>query len=88
MPTNSYAVGLTILSRHIRVALFNKQEVLSNVHTVRAVWIAKEPKTWKFSPKVLFTYYMLVNCKHVCKHYLYDIRFSRGWDPLHMMEIV
>ncbi|XP_062509468.1 nephrocystin-1-like [Corticium candelabrum] len=44
--------GLTILSRHIRVALFNKQEVLSNVHTVRAVWIEKEPKTWKFQPKV------------------------------------
>jgi nephrocystin-1 len=51
IPAVTPASGLTILSRHIRVAVFNKQDVLSNVHTVRAVWITKEPKTWKFSPK-------------------------------------
>ena len=75
--------GLTILSRHIRVALFNKQEVLSNVHTVRAVWIEKEPKTWKFQPKVLSfqTHLSYADLCYVC-------RFSKDLPRPHTMLIV
>ncbi|XP_016280773.1 nephrocystin-1 isoform X3 [Monodelphis domestica] len=45
-------VSLQILSRHIRLCLFDGSKVLSNIHTVRATWQPKKPKTWTFSPRV------------------------------------
>ncbi|XP_030643339.1 nephrocystin-1 [Chanos chanos] len=45
-------VGLQVLSRHIRFCAFNGTEVLSNVHTVRATYNPKSPKTWRFSPRM------------------------------------
>ncbi|XP_068931674.1 nephrocystin-1 isoform X1 [Petaurus breviceps papuanus] len=45
-------VSLQILSRHVRFCLFDGSKVLSNIHTVRATWQPKKPKTWTFSPRV------------------------------------
>ncbi|XP_016414155.1 nephrocystin-1 isoform X2 [Sinocyclocheilus rhinocerous] len=44
-------VGLQVLSRHIRLCAFNGTQVLSNIHTVRATYSSKSPKTWSFSPR-------------------------------------
>ncbi|KAM6997733.1 nephrocystin-1 isoform 2-T2 [Tautogolabrus adspersus] len=45
-------VGVQVLSRHIRLCAFDGTEVLSNIHTVRATYNPKSPKTWTFSPRV------------------------------------
>ncbi|NWW32813.1 NPHP1 protein, partial [Panurus biarmicus] len=45
--------GVQVLSRHIRLCLFDGSRVLSNIHTVRATWLPKNPQTWTFSPKVM-----------------------------------
>ncbi|NWX38286.1 NPHP1 protein, partial [Notiomystis cincta] len=45
--------GVQILSRHVRLCLFDGRQVLSNIHTVRATWLPKSPQTWTFSPKVI-----------------------------------
>ncbi|XP_036980006.1 nephrocystin-1 isoform X2 [Acanthopagrus latus] len=45
-------VGVQVLSRHIRLCAFNGTQVLSNIHTVRATYNSKSPKTWSFSPKM------------------------------------
>uniref|UniRef100_A0A4W4DW43 SH3 domain-containing protein n=1 Tax=Electrophorus electricus TaxID=8005 RepID=A0A4W4DW43_ELEEL len=45
-------VGLTVLSRHIRLCAFNGTQVLSNIHTVRAAYSPNSPKAWSFSPRV------------------------------------
>uniref|UniRef100_A0A673KMK4 Nephrocystin-1-like n=1 Tax=Sinocyclocheilus rhinocerous TaxID=307959 RepID=A0A673KMK4_9TELE len=45
-------VGLQVLSRHIRLCAFNGTQVLSNIHTVRATYSSKSPKTWSFSPRM------------------------------------
>ncbi|KAM9803748.1 LOW QUALITY PROTEIN: nephrocystin-1 [Neosynchiropus ocellatus] len=45
-------VGVQVLSRHIRLCAFDGTQVLSNVHTVRATYNPKSPKTWTFSPRV------------------------------------
>ncbi|CAH1263382.1 NPHP1 [Branchiostoma lanceolatum] len=44
--------ALDVKSRHVRVALFDGVKVLSNIHTVQAKWLEKEPKTWTFNPRV------------------------------------
>ncbi|XP_012967869.1 nephrocystin-1 isoform X3 [Mesocricetus auratus] len=44
--------SIQVLSRHVRLCLFDGSKVLSNIHTVRAVWQPKKPKTWTFSPQV------------------------------------
>ncbi|XP_048208274.1 nephrocystin-1 isoform X2 [Perognathus longimembris pacificus] len=44
--------SLQVLSRHVRLCLFDGSKVLSNIHTVRATWQSKKPKTWTFSPQV------------------------------------
>uniref|UniRef100_A0A4W3JSL9 Nephrocystin-1 n=2 Tax=Callorhinchus milii TaxID=7868 RepID=A0A4W3JSL9_CALMI len=44
--------GLQVLSRHVRFCLFDFKKVLSNIHTIRATWQSKSPKTWTFSPRV------------------------------------
>ncbi|XP_016125477.1 nephrocystin-1 isoform X2 [Sinocyclocheilus grahami] len=44
-------VGLQVLSRHIRLCAFDGTQVLSNIHTVRATYNSKSPKTWSFSPR-------------------------------------
>ncbi|XP_060711883.1 nephrocystin-1 isoform X1 [Hemiscyllium ocellatum] len=41
-----------VLSRQVRFCLFDGQRVLSNIHTIRATWQPKNPKTWTFSPRV------------------------------------
>ncbi|XP_013889255.1 nephrocystin-1 [Austrofundulus limnaeus] len=46
----SPGVGLQVLSRHIRLCAFDGTQVLSNIHTVRASYNSKNPKTWTFSP--------------------------------------
>nr|XP_020457314.1 nephrocystin-1 isoform X2 [Monopterus albus] len=45
-------VGVQVLSRHIRLCAFDGTQVLSNIHTVRATYNSKSPKTWSFSPKM------------------------------------
>ncbi|XP_077989642.1 nephrocystin-1-like [Glandiceps talaboti] len=45
-------VGLEILSRHVRICMFDGDKVLSNVHTVRATTTGPDGKEWRFSPKV------------------------------------
>uniref|UniRef100_A0A3Q2E1A9 Nephronophthisis 1 n=1 Tax=Cyprinodon variegatus TaxID=28743 RepID=A0A3Q2E1A9_CYPVA len=45
-------VGVQVLSRHIRLCAFDGAQVLSNIHTVRASYTSKNPKTWSFSPRV------------------------------------
>ncbi|KAM6280335.1 nephrocystin-1 isoform 1-T1 [Porphyrio hochstetteri] len=45
-------VSIQVLSRHVRLCLFDGNQVLSNVHTVRAMWQPKNPQTWTFSPRV------------------------------------
>uniref|UniRef100_A0A673IPW0 Nephrocystin-1-like n=1 Tax=Sinocyclocheilus rhinocerous TaxID=307959 RepID=A0A673IPW0_9TELE len=45
-------VGLQVLSRHVRLCAFNGSQVLSNIHTVRATYNSKIPKTWSFSPRM------------------------------------
>ncbi|XP_060165863.1 nephrocystin-1 isoform X3 [Globicephala melas] len=45
-------VSIQVLSRHVRFCLFDGNKVLSNIHTVRATWQPKKPKTWTFSPQV------------------------------------
>ncbi|NWR72741.1 NPHP1 protein, partial [Centropus unirufus] len=44
--------SIQVLSRHVRLCLFDGNQVLSNIHTVRATWLPKNPHTWTFSPKV------------------------------------
>ncbi|NXS55128.1 NPHP1 protein, partial [Brachypteracias leptosomus] len=44
--------SIQVLSRHLRLCLFDGQRVLSNIHTVRATWQPKNPQTWTFSPRV------------------------------------
>ncbi|KAM9054066.1 nephrocystin-1 isoform 5-T5 [Megaptera novaeangliae] len=44
--------SIQVLSRHVRFCLFDGNKVLSNIHTVRATWQPKTPKTWTFSPQV------------------------------------
>ncbi|XP_056903466.1 nephrocystin-1 [Takifugu flavidus] len=44
-------VGLQVLSRHIRLCASDGARVLSNIHTVRATYNPKSPKTWSFSPQ-------------------------------------
>ncbi|XP_053779907.1 nephrocystin-1 isoform X2 [Desmodus rotundus] len=47
--------SIQVLSRHVRLCLFDGSKVLSNIHTVRATWQPKKPKTWTFSPQVTGT---------------------------------
>ncbi|XP_075419262.1 nephrocystin-1 isoform X1 [Tenrec ecaudatus] len=44
--------SIQVLSRHVRLCLFDGNKVLSNIHTVRATWQPKKSKTWTFSPQV------------------------------------
>lgn len=44
--------SIQVLSRHVRLCVFDGNRVLSNIHTVRATWQPKKPKTWAFSPQV------------------------------------
>lgn len=44
--------GVEVLSRHVRLSLFNGTNILSNVHTVRANCSTNSPKLWTFSPRV------------------------------------
>uniref|UniRef100_A0A8C0B421 Nephrocystin 1 n=1 Tax=Buteo japonicus TaxID=224669 RepID=A0A8C0B421_9AVES len=45
-------VSIQVLSRHVRLCLFDGNRVLSNIHTVRATWQPKNSQTWTFSPRV------------------------------------
>ncbi|NXX47508.1 NPHP1 protein, partial [Tricholaema leucomelas] len=45
-------VSIQVLSRHVRLCLFDGSRVLSNIHSVRATWQPKNPQTWTFSPRV------------------------------------
>ncbi|XP_061821996.1 nephrocystin-1 isoform X2 [Nerophis lumbriciformis] len=44
-------VGVQVLSRHMRLCAYDGTQVLSNIHTVRASYSPKHPKTWTFSPR-------------------------------------
>uniref|UniRef100_A0A8C4XBT9 Nephrocystin 1 n=1 Tax=Erpetoichthys calabaricus TaxID=27687 RepID=A0A8C4XBT9_ERPCA len=44
--------SIQVLSRHVRLCVFDGTKVLSNIHTVRATYLSKNPKTWTFSPRV------------------------------------
>ncbi|XP_063774195.1 nephrocystin-1 [Pseudophryne corroboree] len=43
---------IQVLSRHVRLCVFDGTKVLGNIHTVRAAWLPKNSKTWTFSPRV------------------------------------
>ncbi|XP_040410028.1 nephrocystin-1 isoform X7 [Cygnus olor] len=45
------AGSIQVLSRHVRLCLFDGNRVLSNIHTVRATWQPKNPQMWTFSPR-------------------------------------
>ncbi|KAM9364988.1 nephrocystin-1 [Pholidichthys leucotaenia] len=45
-------VGVQVLSRHVRLCAFDGTRVLTNIHTVRAAYNSKSPKTWSFSPRM------------------------------------
>ncbi|XP_023046151.1 nephrocystin-1 isoform X1 [Piliocolobus tephrosceles] len=45
-------MSIQVLSRHVRLCLFDGNKVLSNIHTVRATWQSTKPKTWTFSSQV------------------------------------
>ncbi|XP_017677320.1 PREDICTED: nephrocystin-1 isoform X3 [Lepidothrix coronata] len=45
--------SVQVLSRHVRLCLFDGTRVLSNIHTVRATWLPKNPQIWTFSPRVM-----------------------------------
>ncbi|XP_077893756.1 nephrocystin-1-like isoform X3 [Ictidomys tridecemlineatus] len=45
--------SIQVLSRHVCLCLFDGSKVLSNIHTVRATWQPKKPKTWTFLPRSL-----------------------------------
>ncbi|XP_006638545.2 nephrocystin-1 isoform X1 [Lepisosteus oculatus] len=45
-------VGVQVLSRHVRLCVFDGTRVLSNIHTVRASCNNKNTRTWTFSPRV------------------------------------
>ncbi|XP_069000392.1 nephrocystin-1 isoform X2 [Embiotoca jacksoni] len=45
-------VGVQVLSRHVRLCAFDGAQVLSNIHTVRAAYNSKSPKSWSFSPRM------------------------------------
>lgn len=44
--------GIDIVGRHIRMCLFDGQNVLSNIHTVKVTSVDKEQKAWSFSSKI------------------------------------
>ncbi|XP_076989844.1 nephrocystin-1 isoform X3 [Tamandua tetradactyla] len=44
--------SMQVLSRQVRLCLFDGEKVLSNIHTVRATWQPKKPRSWTFSPQV------------------------------------
>ncbi|KAJ3413593.1 Nephrocystin-1 [Chytridiales sp. JEL 0842] len=48
--------GLNVVGRHVRIALFDKQSVLSNIHTIPAAKSPESDSLWRFSSKasVLF----------------------------------
>ena len=41
-------IELEVLSRSIRICLFDGVSVLSNIHTIRAHVVGKEERTWEF----------------------------------------
>ncbi|XP_011781777.1 PREDICTED: nephrocystin-1 isoform X3 [Colobus angolensis palliatus] len=45
-------MSIQVLSRHVRLCLFDGNKVLSNIHTVRATWQSAKPKTWTFSSQI------------------------------------
>ncbi|XP_077891640.1 uncharacterized protein LOC144372096 isoform X2 [Ictidomys tridecemlineatus] len=45
--------SIQVLSRHVCLCLYDGSKVLSNIHTVRATWQPKKPKTWTFLPRSL-----------------------------------
>ncbi|KAL4237292.1 Nephrocystin-1 [Mactra antiquata] len=44
--------GLEVKSRHVRMCLFDGQNILSNIHTVRVASVDREQRTWSFSTRV------------------------------------
>lgn len=46
-------------------------QVLSNIHIVRATYNLKNPKTWSFSPQVLFVFSLLP---------LIEVCWNKDWD--------
>ncbi|KAJ8384793.1 hypothetical protein AAFF_G00198790 [Aldrovandia affinis] len=46
-------VGVQVLSRHVRLCVFDGAKVLSNIHTVRASYSSKSLKTWTFTPRTV-----------------------------------
>uniref|UniRef100_A0A3B5M385 Nephronophthisis 1 n=1 Tax=Xiphophorus couchianus TaxID=32473 RepID=A0A3B5M385_9TELE len=51
-PDTGRYLPIQVLSRHIRMCAFDGTQVLSNIHTVRASYTSKDPKTWNFSPRM------------------------------------
>jgi hypothetical protein len=47
-----YINGLKVVGRQVRIALFDKNSILSNIHTITAAKSPDVDTTWKFSTKV------------------------------------
>ena len=53
------SVGVNVISRHVRMALFDKSapnSIISNVYTVPAIWQSEAPKAWRFSARASLFY--------------------------------
>ncbi|XP_067681364.1 nephrocystin-1-like isoform X3 [Haliotis asinina] len=44
--------GSTVLSRHVRMCLFDGHTILSNIHTVKVSAVDKSEKTWSFTTRI------------------------------------
>jgi nephrocystin-1 len=51
-----------VLGRHIRMAIFDKTNILSNIHSVDAIFNPEFERTWKFSSKVFL---IVINLKGI-----------------------
>ncbi|XP_069117493.1 nephrocystin-1-like isoform X4 [Argopecten irradians] len=43
--------GLSIKGRHVRVCLFDGQNILSNIHTIKVATVDKDQRTWNFNSR-------------------------------------
>eukprot|EP00048_Salpingoeca_helianthica_P013231 m.197242 g.197242 ORF g.197242 m.197242 type:complete len:556 (-) comp15472_c0_seq17:135-1802(-) len=49
IPEPAAVPGVTVVSRHVHVVLFDRRNFIGNVLTVRANWTKEQPRTWSWS---------------------------------------
>ncbi|KAJ3036131.1 hypothetical protein HDV00_003043 [Rhizophlyctis rosea] len=97
IPTPHPSSGIRVLGRHVRMALFDKMHVLSNIHSVQGVWVdvggGVGHEIWRFSRKasILFpkddenTCFLRTNDVDIRLSVLFElcivVRFDDDSDP-------